>query len=236
MIWFTCKQCGKTHGREEDHAGTLVFCECGSGNRVPWTSTAAAPAAPPEVPSDPVPAPRRAYESPAVPRAERQPSRQPNPDRCLNHEDRRRSATCDACHEAFCSACVVALESRTLCGPCKDFRARAARRPPVFSALALISCVLALLPGAPVSCCLPMGATAAQADGMLSAWTVVAGVLAFALPLTALILGLFALRNIERKPNVGGRSLALTGTITASLGVLWCLVVYGAVLFKHLGG
>ena len=72
MIWFTCKKCGKTHGRTETSAGTMVFCECGNGNTVPWESTAAPPAvAPvvaeaPRVPDlapiqfDPVPAPEHA--------------------------------------------------------------------------------------------------------------------------------------------------------------------------------
>ncbi len=44
MIWFTCKQCGKTHGRDESSAGTMVFCTCGQGVTVPWESTAPPPA------------------------------------------------------------------------------------------------------------------------------------------------------------------------------------------------
>ena len=46
MIWFACKQCGKRHGRAESLVGTLVFCECGQGNRVPWASTVPEPEAP----------------------------------------------------------------------------------------------------------------------------------------------------------------------------------------------
>src|SRR5262249_16114600 len=46
MIWFSCKQCGKVHGRAENSAGTLVFCDCGQGNTVPWESTAAEPEEP----------------------------------------------------------------------------------------------------------------------------------------------------------------------------------------------
>jgi hypothetical protein len=49
MIWFTCKKCGKTHGRAETSAGTMIFCDCGHGNTVPWESTSAEPAAAPVV-------------------------------------------------------------------------------------------------------------------------------------------------------------------------------------------
>src|SRR6516164_6467007 len=53
MIWFACKQCGKRHGRGEHLAGTLVFCECGHGNRVPWSSTIPEPAPEPPPPREP---------------------------------------------------------------------------------------------------------------------------------------------------------------------------------------
>ena len=66
MIWFSCKQCGKTHGRPETAAGATIFCDCGTGLVVPWESTAAEPAAVPAElappPLEPVP-----FEAPAVP-------------------------------------------------------------------------------------------------------------------------------------------------------------------------
>ena len=46
MIWFGCKKCGKRHGKAESLCGTLVFCDCGFGNRVPWSSTVPEPEAP----------------------------------------------------------------------------------------------------------------------------------------------------------------------------------------------
>src|SRR5262249_4493976 len=46
MIHFACKTCGKLFERPDAAAGTLVFCDCGTGNRVPWESTATAPAIP----------------------------------------------------------------------------------------------------------------------------------------------------------------------------------------------
>jgi hypothetical protein len=243
MIWFPCKQCGKTHGRPEELSGTLVFCDCGEGNRVPWSSTAPEPAAPPEEsPPAPPPPPRRPRREPDGPRPtprhwrrDREPAR-PDPNRCLNHEDRPREATCDECRESFCAACVVTLEGKTVCGPCKDYRARAVRRPPRVSGMAVASCLLALVVAGPVSFCLPMIVVGNQVEGESIAGAVpIFGLFAIILPLTALVLGLLALRDIETNRNVSGRPVALTGTIAAGVGVLWCLVVFTAVAFKHGG-
>ena len=65
MIWFACKQCGKRHSRAESSIGTLIFCECGQANTVPWESTVEAPPvteAPeplPAAPAAPLPLPPR---------------------------------------------------------------------------------------------------------------------------------------------------------------------------------
>lgn len=56
MIWFSCNKCGKTHGRGENSAGTMIFCDCGSGLTVPWDSTAMPPATTASAP--PVAAPK----------------------------------------------------------------------------------------------------------------------------------------------------------------------------------
>jgi hypothetical protein len=61
VIWFACKKCSKVHGRPRSLAGTLVFCECSFGNRVPWASTAEAPEVP-VVEAAPPPRPARARE------------------------------------------------------------------------------------------------------------------------------------------------------------------------------
>jgi hypothetical protein len=240
MIWFPCKQCGKTHGRGADQSGTLVFCECGHGNRVPWTSTAPEPPAPPPEPPALPPPPRWKPEPVPDLRNRWQRGREPihtDPDRCFNHQDQPRTANCEACGQAFCAACVVGLGGRTLCGPCKDFRVRVARRPPQMSWLAIFSLVLALVVAGPFSFCLPFASANAQATGAGSAAvSAVFGVIALVLPLTAMVLGVLALREIETKPNVGGRPTALTGTIAGAVGVLWCLAVYVAIVIKQAGG
>lgn len=84
MIWFDCKKCNKRHGKADSQAGALVFCECGYGNRVPWSSTAPEPE---PAPAQPLPA------RPIPPRAEddREPRRvDRSADRWDNRRDSRR--------------------------------------------------------------------------------------------------------------------------------------------------
>src|SRR6516165_12485880 len=112
MIWFACKQCGKRHGRAESLSGTLVFCECGQGNRVPWSSTVPEPEPEVAAPAPPPPRRRASHEEdqpgPELPSPRRKRERRrPDPAYCLNHEETPKEAICDACHSSFCSACVV---------------------------------------------------------------------------------------------------------------------------------
>ncbi len=76
MIWFACKQCGKKHSRPDSQAGSMVFCDCGRGNMVPWSSTTE-PASFPEVEPLRVPAARPVPER--IPRAVPVPQREPVP-------------------------------------------------------------------------------------------------------------------------------------------------------------
>jgi hypothetical protein len=246
MIWFACKQCGKRHGRAEGLAGTLVFCECGQGNRVPWSSTAPEPD-PAEAPPAPAPAPpprprswspprddddRRGPDLPA-PRRRRE-ARRPNPAYCLNHDDDASEQTCADCRCSFCSACVVSLQGRTLCGPCKNFRVRGINRPAQVSAMAIVSFVVALVSG-PVSFIVGLMAVGANAENN-SALGVLLCLLALALPGVALALAWLALRDIETRAQVGGRALAATGATTALAGVLWAVGIATMMITRQIQG
>jgi hypothetical protein len=243
MIWFACKQCGKHHGRAESLTGTLVFCECGQGNRVPWTSTVAEPAQPKEPAPRPVP---RAAPPPDeddrrpppmdIPRPRRQlrPFRRPDPNFCHNHDETAAEHTCDACRARFCSACVVTLQDKTLCGPCKNFRVRGLHRPGRASPLAIVALVLGLVGGV-ISFVLGMaGATTSTGGGV--AVGVSLCLIGLILPAAALVVSRFALRDVETKPNVRGRSLAMTGVTTALLGVMWCASVAVLLICKQVTG
>jgi hypothetical protein len=95
---------------------------------------------------------------------------------------------------------------------------------------------MALVVAGPCSFCLPLTAVSGEAEGGLAPGpAVMFGIFALALPLVALILGLLALRDIETKPNISGRPAALTGTIAAGIGVLWCVIVYATVAIKRGG-
>jgi hypothetical protein len=224
MIWFACKQCGKRHGRGENLAGTFVFCECGHGNRVPWSSTVAEP----EPAETPPPRPPRAEERPEPefprPRWTRERLR-PNPAYCLNHEETPKEATCAACRCSFCSACVVTLQGQTLCGPCKNFRVGGRSRPARVLPLAIVAFVLALA-GIVVSMMLAIGAVVAAVMAERGIFvTILCCLIAVVLAGAELLVGWLALRQLDRQPALGGRALAMTGATAGLAGVVWALAV-----------
>lgn len=237
MIWFACKQCGKRHGRAEPLAGTLVFCECGHGNRVPWSSTVPEPE-PEEARPAPSPRPPRPAFDDDRPPAQSPPSgggerggwphrsrerRRTNSAYCLNHDETPREATCAACHCSFCSACVVTLQGQTLCGPCKNFRIGGVSRPARLLPLALVAFFLGLV-SIIVSLFLSLAAVGAlmiAESGLVV--TIVCCLLAGLLASGELVLGWVALRQIDRQPAFGGRALAMTGATAGLAGIVWAL-------------
>lgn len=246
MIWYACKQCGKRHGRAEHLSGTLVFCECGHGNRVPWSSTVAEP--PPEEARPVPPSPPPPSRAPRPPLAEERPEpeflrprrtrerRRVNPNYCLNHDETPKEATCVACHAPFCSACVVALEGQTYCGPCKNFRfgglSRPLRLPPlaiVAFVLALVSTVVSLL-----LCFMAIGITLKAESGTAGAILICTIALFFAVG--ELVLSGVALRQIDRQSELGGRGLAMTGALAGLTGILWAFAIAGFILVRQAQG
>lgn len=234
MIWFSCTQCGKTHGRPDTSAGTMIFCTCGQGNTVPWESTASEPAAAPvlvELPAvppldpvtfDPPPAGPPAEAPPPLPLPEeddaprrRRRGERRDPDFCFNHQHVPRVGTCADCGEAFCADCLVELQGSTLCGPCKNFRARRMELPPVSPTQASISLLLALIAGPLALCLIP--------------YATVLSLLALVPLALAIGLGAWALRSSEKDTRVGGQSLAITGIATAAvMSLLTVLLLYHA--------
>jgi hypothetical protein len=270
MIWFACKKCGKRQGRPDASVGTLVFCECGFGNRVPWSSTAPEPEIEeveptriPPRPAEPPPEPSPRYpEARPVPResaprppewrpsermppappfeAQRAPRRPPpkriNPAYCLAHDDRASTQRCDDCRCSFCDACVVSFRGKTLCGPCKNFRARGLQRSARMAPLAVLTLVAALVTG-PLSFCLSLLGVNSQSGGSGSlGLTIVLSLVGALLPVIGLVLGMLALREIEAKPHLRGRALALTGAATALVGVLWSVTVAALAIAKQWQG
>jgi hypothetical protein len=230
MIWFTCKKCGKTHGRPESSVGSMIFCDCGQGNVVPWESTAAAPETPPVQAATAPPTPillREESDLPEIlPRVRRRSGRyRPDSAYCLNHETVPSQHKCPDCGEAFCSDCVLTLQGTTMCGPCKNYRVRRMMRPPRLSGFALASALLALLTGPLVFCLYPF---AASSDASyLSLFALVPQIVAFGL-------GALALRSTETDAQRSGRSLAITGMVTAAVaGVL--TVVMSVFVVRPLG-
>jgi hypothetical protein len=238
MIWFACKQCGKSHGRPESSAGTLVFCECGAGNSVPWESTVPPPPVAEVVEAVPTPSAPRLQpipigeervppRKPAIPLEEHLPVGRPAPRRrpggrrrdpryCLNHEETPSVKTCADCGEGFCTACLAELKGQPVCAACKNFRVRVVRRPAQVSGLAITSILLGMLTGPLAICMLPLGDF--SGSGALR-------FIALVPQLAALALGGVALYQLETRPRLTGRSLAITGVVAAAVGVVLTLTV-----------
>ena len=240
MIWFACRQCDTRQGRPDEEAGTLIFCNCGASNRVPWESSVEAPASQPVgwvESSEPTEAqgvdtPRSGSDQP-IPFADDAPPsrsqagawerernrvtiRERNPAYCLNHQDLVKQQACVDCQQGFCDDCVVLFQGKVLCGPCKNFRIRQMHQPAQLSLMALFSPILALAGG---FVGFFMSAIAVQLGAP------VLGFLSVAPQLGALGLGLAAMRRIENDPFLKGRPLAMTGIIAAVVGaVLSCLM------------
>jgi hypothetical protein len=260
MIAFTCKQCGKRHTRSDNLAGTLVFCDCGQGNRVPWPAATAhaipdaIPAPPPVRDAVPAAAPARATWAVPVPvPAELPPSRKVedawtesglpstrpariigkiNPNFCFHHDESASEATCAACKLPFCKLCVVTLQGQTLCGPCKNFRIAALGRSPRVLPLAIVALVVSLVSG-PVMLILSLVAMGLHIGEGAAGAAVVLCLLAVVLPITGLYLARKALREIDARPEMGGRALATSGACAALVGVVWCVTVISLVAVKH---
>jgi hypothetical protein len=289
MIWFTCKKCGKKHGRADNLSGTMVFCDCGQGNTVPWQSTTSAPEAPPEPPRRPAPPPppppprrpaddrdwdrppprrpvddrgrdwdrpppprRPAYDDdewdnrrPAPPpppmddasagdllrRRRAQVFRRHRPGYCFNHDDVTTDKTCADCKEYFCPNCVVELQGATVCGPCKNFRIRGLSRPGRVPGLAVVALIVGMVSG-PVTFCL----TLFGGQQGVPAWGILISVLSLILPAAGLVVSWLALREIDTKPNLSGRGLAMTGATSSLVGTLWCLTVAFLVILRMAQG
>jgi|SRR5579862_6103363 len=258
MIWFACKKCGKRHGKAEGLSGTLVFCDCGLGNRVPWSSTVPEPEVP-VPPSVPIPAARPRVPQPlpdddprnsgrrrsipvddrddwAPPPMRTRPKKEAkriNPNFCLIHDEKPAEQTCKDCGLRFCQSCVVQLQGDTLCGPCKNFRLRGTHRPASMSPWALVSVIVAVV-SIPIGFCLSMPAVSMQAapQGGMMGTAFLLGILALLLPIAGLVLGGMALKQIESKPNIGGRFLAMTGTAAGLVGTVWSLTVVLILILK----
>ncbi|HKI37210.1 MAG TPA: hypothetical protein VKA46_35475 [Gemmataceae bacterium] len=206
MIWFACARCGKRHKQPADAAGSLVFCECGQANRVPWDSTA--------------PAPRESREGEARPGRRRRREAPPrDPAYCLDHEEAPSAHTCPDCGEAFCPRCLVEFQGLRLCGPCKNFRVRKLQRLPRVAGMAIAALVVGLLSAPIVFCTTVIPMVQHQQPGVILGY----GVVGMAIGAAALLLGLVGLRVAEKDAGRGGRGLAMTGAAFGTAGLLWSL-------------
>jgi hypothetical protein len=141
---------------------------------------------------------------------------------CFNHQELPSEETCDDCKERFCKTCIVKLRGKTLCGPCKNHRLARLNRPAVQSGMAIAALVLGLM-SAPVVFCVSLMMIGAREENPVLG--VAIGSFGLLLPLASLGLGLLALRDVEGKPRVAGRALAMIGACCGVVGILWSVTL-----------
>jgi hypothetical protein len=214
MIWFSCKQCGKVHGRPETAAGATIFCDCGAGVFVPWESTMPEPSAALEVADVPA-APALAPITFDAPPSRRGPTARGrkrgrltrrDPRFCFNHDQVARHGACADCGESFCADCLATFAGSALCAPCKNVRAKtllATQGPSKLSILCLVSAFAT----SSATALLPVGRAGFP-------WWMLLAIVAQGL---VAALAILALRTMDRSEKASGRALALTGLVSAGV-------------------
>jgi hypothetical protein len=229
MIAFACKQCGKRYERPEETSGTLVFCACGAGTRVPYESSLPPMAQPldPLPPRVERPAPRWDT-GPAEPQPLRYWGQQSTRDRsqCLNHGSVPAAHSCADCGEGFCASCAVAFQGSPRCGPCKNFRVRAVQRPPHVSVMAIFAPLIAIGAGGFWLFLLLFIAGLKLGPGAVAGW----GIIGLFPQLLAFTLAALAEMKIESSPRISGRSWAMTGMVAAVVCASWILLMMALVM------
>ena len=245
MIWFSCKKCGKVHGRTEGSIGTTIFCDCGQGVIVPWESNATEPEKPAEgagaprlkpmtfdaPPPPPLPRPERPErerpdrldrERPERDRLDRDRDRsQPGPRR-----DRRGPRDPNAClnHEHRVKQNTCADCGEGFCPLCLvTFQGKPMCGPCKNFRARLLQKPLRtpIFAWMSLALALVLGPLAMCILPLgVSSWTVLWTFLALLPQAAAVMLAVAAWRSVEQDPGMGGRGLAITGMITGGLTAL----------------
>jgi hypothetical protein len=243
VIWFTCKKCGKTHNRADTSAGTLVFCECGNGNTVPWESTATPPAVPPmaapapQVPElgpiqfDPVTIPTPASSASGAKSSSYPPSTTTRRDDDDYDRPYRRGRTekrdpdfcfnhqrrpkVEVCSECEQSFCADCLVKFRGVLMCGPCKNFESRRAelPPVATSVASASLIITLIAGPLMTCMLLWQPASTPIRMMSLLSLLPQFL-------ALGLGVWALRDAEKDKKGGGQWVAVTGVATASLTCL----------------
>jgi hypothetical protein len=157
------------------------------------------------------------------------------PEFCFNHDEDASEGACEDCKLRFCSRCLVTVQGKTLCGACKNFRIAGMNRPKYTQPLAILAFVVSLVSGPVVLLLTLMGIGGTKQD-----WPVGVSVMlclgSMILPAAALVLTWQARKQIERTPRASGVGLVSNSLAISLIGVLWCVVVAGLLIFKQAAG
>jgi len=105
-------------------------------------------------------------------------------------------------------------------------------RPARIPGLAVVAMIVGLVSG-PVTFCMTLVGAGPRGSIFMA---VALSLLGLLLPVGGMVVSWYALREIETKPNLGGRGLAMTGATTSLVGALWCATVAFLVIYRMTQG
>jgi tetratricopeptide (TPR) repeat protein len=137
---------------------------------------------------------------------------------CLNHPGAAAETACAGCRRPFCPSCLVSLQGRLLCGPCRD--TRVARMQGDTGSPTMADQIL------PVRNPQALTGYYIGVFSLIPCFGLVAGP-------AALILGMRGLRAVRERPELPGKAHAITATVLGALTTLanWGLLLFGLLAF-----
>jgi hypothetical protein len=157
--------------------------------------------------------------------------RRVRPTLCFIHDADASTETCSACKLPFCNNCLVSLQGKPLCGPCKNFSIAGMGRTTRLLPLAVLALVVSLVSAPVVLSLTLLGVALHLSEGYLGV-AVALCVLSLTVTTTGLLLGLLALRRFETQPQFAGRGLACGALCAAFMGMTWSVAVAAIVISR----
>ncbi len=202
-ILVRCSFCGLTNTVDDEQAGQVVECAaCHLTLPVPDSEPEPEPKDLDTYDLQPLEEkPVRRAEVPVAEVYEAEVQEEQSVEWCTEHRGVAMAARCGDCDRPFCANCLTTFRQQRLCAACKNKRVQKLQRPERGSTLANVALIVSL-PSLLFVC------------------------LGLILGPISLILGLMALRDVERRPGAPGRAWAMSGITLGTYGVLMGFILF----------